>query len=93
MARKISKICVSTLACSLGTYLGVALLHKRVNKATYLYVVEKVPMKLCSWKNKMLSMTGRLTLIKCVASALSVYAMKTASLPISDMMPLGIILL
>ncbi|KAB2612582.1 hypothetical protein D8674_034898 [Pyrus ussuriensis x Pyrus communis] len=53
MAHKINRICGSNAASSLGTYLGVPLLHKRVNKATYQYVVDKVQMKakphLVSW--------------------------------------------
>lgn len=79
MAWKISKNFGSTLACSLGTYLAVALLRKKVHKSTYLYVVEKVQIKLSLGENIMLSKAGRLTLIKCFASALPVYAVNCKS--------------
>ncbi|KAF7812131.1 ribonuclease H [Senna tora] len=43
-------------------YLGVPILHQRVNKNTYSYIVERVRGKLSSLKTNSLSLVGRITL-------------------------------
>lgn len=65
----------------LGKYLGVPLLHKRVNKDTYSYIVEKVSSKLSSWKAERLSFAGRLTLVSSVAMSIPIYSLQSVVLP------------
>ncbi|GMI70388.1 hypothetical protein HRI_000708100 [Hibiscus trionum] len=50
----------------LGTYLGVPLLHKRVTKATYRFLIEKVERRLSGWASRTLSLAGRITLAKAI---------------------------
>ncbi|KAJ9186725.1 hypothetical protein P3X46_002268 [Hevea brasiliensis] len=65
----------------LGRYLGVPLLHSRVTKATYQYIVDKVRKKLNSWNVKKLSLAGRVTLARSVLAAIPIYSMQTACIP------------
>jgi len=60
----------------LDKYLGVPLLHKRVTKGTYQYLIHKVQQKLSGWKAKTLSLAARVTLVKAVFSALPMYFMQ-----------------
>ena len=58
-----------------ATYLGVPLfLSKRKNK-DFRFIKEKLDNKLCGWKSKNLSWSGRATLIKSVVQAIPIYAM------------------
>ncbi|CAL9013284.1 unnamed protein product [Prunus brigantina] len=83
LANEISAICGSPLTDNLGKYLGMPLLHHRANKATYNSIVEKVHIRLATWKSKCLSMAGRTTLIQAVTSSIPIYAMQTTKLPMS----------
>lgn len=47
------------------------------------YLVDKVCKRLDAWKNKSLSLAGRLTLIKLVTSALFIYMIQIVKLPVS----------
>jgi len=47
-----------------GKYLGVPILHQRITKHTYSYLIENMHQKLASWKAKSLSLEGRITLCK-----------------------------
>lgn len=67
----------------LGKYLGMPLIHSRVNKHTYSSILDKDQNRLASWKSKVLNMAGRLTLIHYVTAAIPLYAMQTARLPMS----------
>ncbi|KAL5861995.1 hypothetical protein ACOSQ4_003291 [Xanthoceras sorbifolium] len=80
-ARCIANICDSPITKDLGNYLGVPLIHGRINKHTYSGILEKVHNRLASWKSSTLSMAGRVTLIKAVSSAIPMYAMQTVKLP------------
>ncbi|CAN1224699.1 Putative ribonuclease H protein At1g65750 [Linum grandiflorum] len=71
------------LSANLGRYLGVPLIHSRVNKDTYFSVVERVQSRLAGWKSKLLSRTGRETLIHSTLAATPVYTMQSAWLPSS----------
>lgn len=82
--RKIVKICGSPSTDNLGKYLGMPLIHSRINKYTYANIVDKVQNRLSGWKSKSLSMAGRLTLIQAVTSSSPIYAMQTARLPASS---------
>ncbi|KAE8664067.1 hypothetical protein F3Y22_tig00112857pilonHSYRG00227 [Hibiscus syriacus] len=68
---------------NLGRYLGVPLLHSRVTKATYSYLIEKVEQRLSGsgWAAKTLSFAGRITLAKAVLQTISSYAMQSSWLP------------
>lgn len=83
VAKEISLICGSLLTENLGKYLGMPLLHSRITKATYGGLVDKVHGRLASWKSNVLSLAGRSTLIQAVTSAIPIYSMQTAKLPIS----------
>ncbi|GMI86798.1 hypothetical protein HRI_002349100 [Hibiscus trionum] len=65
----------------LGKYLGVPLLHKRVSKATYAYLLEKMEKRLSGWVAKSLSLAGRITLAKAVLQAIPTYVMQATFLP------------
>ena len=65
----------------LGKYLGVSLLYKRVTRATYQYLIEKIDQRLSGWKAKSLALAGRITLAKAVLQAIPIYTMQTTWLP------------
>ncbi|KAL4351406.1 hypothetical protein GQ457_06G022300 [Hibiscus cannabinus] len=60
----------------LGKYLGVPLLHKRVTKVTYSYLVDQVAKRLTGWAARSLSLAGRITLAKAVLQAIPIYSMQ-----------------
>ncbi|CAL1381633.1 unnamed protein product [Linum trigynum] len=68
---------------NLGRYLGVPVIHGRVTKDTYKYILEKIDKRLSGWKARSLSLAGRVTLAVSVLNALPNYVMQTAVLPIS----------
>lgn len=57
-------------ASDLGKYLGMPIQHKRVTKATYQEILEKFDRRLNGWSAKLLSLSGRLTLMQAVIQAL-----------------------
>ncbi|KAL4353784.1 hypothetical protein GQ457_06G020480 [Hibiscus cannabinus] len=65
----------------LGKYLGVPLLHSRVKKATFGYLIEKVRNRLSHWEVGSLSLAGRITLARSVLHAIPNYTMQTMWLP------------
>ncbi|KAE8664276.1 hypothetical protein F3Y22_tig00112801pilonHSYRG00014 [Hibiscus syriacus] len=65
----------------LGKYLGVPLLHKRVTKATFRYMIERVEQRLTGWAARTLPLAGRITLAKAVLQAIPSYAMQPTWLP------------
>ncbi|KAG7547784.1 Ribonuclease H domain [Arabidopsis suecica] len=69
----------------LGKYLGMPILHKRINKETFSEVIERVTSRLSGWKGRFLSMAGRLTLTKSVLSSIPVHTMSVISLPKSSL--------
>ncbi|KAF7841372.1 ribonuclease H [Senna tora] len=80
--QEISSALGFTITDDMGKYLGVPLIHGRVNRHTYNFIVDKVRNRLASWKCNSLSLAGRITMVQSVASAIPNYAMQTASLPI-----------
>lgn len=70
------------LTDDLGKYLGVPLFHSRVTKSTFQFVVDKVQKKLNSYDAKLLSLAGRVTLVKSTLLAISGYFMQLAMIPI-----------
>lgn len=67
----------------LGRYLSVPVLHNRITKETYSYLVDKVHSRLAGWKAKQLSMAGQITLIRSVLALIPTYTMQTIHLPAS----------
>ena len=55
------------------TYLGIPLHHKRISNKDWKIIEDRFERKLSTWKGKLLSYGGRLTLINSVLSNLSVY--------------------
>ncbi|XP_061354924.1 uncharacterized protein LOC133299477 [Gastrolobium bilobum] len=70
------------LGSDLGKYLGIAILHKRVNKNTFKFILERTSNKLSAWKQNSLSMAGRVVLTKSVLASLPTYAMQTSLIPL-----------
>lgn len=83
IARQTAAISGSLLTNSLGSYLGVPLIHSRVNKDTYSHVVTKVQQRLTSWKSLTLSMAGMLVYLQSITSSIPICSMQTIQLSIS----------
>ncbi|KAL6218309.1 hypothetical protein ACLB2K_011523 [Fragaria x ananassa] len=83
LASEISRKCGSPLTSDLGRYLGVPLIHTRINKHTYEGIFVRIQSRLASWKCKTLSMAGRLTLVQSVTSSIPIYSMQTVKFPVS----------
>ncbi|GKV47795.1 hypothetical protein SLEP1_g54657 [Rubroshorea leprosula] len=81
MARSLSISCGIPLTSNLGTYLGVPIIHGRNSAAQYKYIIEKMQLKLASWKQNTLSLAGRRILIQSVTSSIPAYTMQTVLLP------------
>ena len=62
-------------------YLGVPLLHQRVTKQTYSYLVENMQQRLAGWKANNLSLAGKITLYKTVLATIPLYPMQVAVIP------------
>lgn len=60
---------------NLDMYLGVPLLHDKITKDTYKYILDNARKSLFGWKTTSLSMAGKLTLVKSVLVAIPAYAM------------------
>lgn len=65
----------------LGKYLGVPILHRKVNRRTFRFILDKIDQRLSTWKAKTLSFAGRVTLTKSVLQALPSYVMQSAYIP------------
>ncbi|GMI86289.1 hypothetical protein HRI_002298200 [Hibiscus trionum] len=66
---------------NLGKYLGVPVIHKRVTRADYSFIIDKLRSRLSGWVAKTLSLAGRATLAKSVLSSIYVYFMQSTLLP------------
>ena len=78
---EISSILGFSVTNDLGKYLGVSLQHQRVNKDTFVDIVDKVKSRMTNWRVNSLSTAGRCTLVSSISSAIPTYAMQTAFLP------------
>jgi len=47
---------------SLEKYLGFPMIHGRLTKSDYEFLIDKIQRRLASWKNKLLNKAGRLAL-------------------------------
>jgi len=64
-------------------YLGFPMLHGRIGKRDYDFMLDKINHRLASWKNKLLNKAGRLALVKSVVTSIPTYYMQVAWLPSS----------
>ena len=67
----------------LGMYLGVPIVHGRVTKSMHRYTVERMEKRLSNWKQNVLTLAGRRTLIQSVTSSMPIYSMQSMLLPVS----------
>jgi hypothetical protein len=81
LANSISRNNGFKVSKDLGKYLGVPLLHQRVTKQTYSYLLESLQKKLAGWKFNNLSLADRITLCKSIFSTMPLYPMQAAMLP------------
>ena len=75
--------CGIPLTDNLGKYLGVPLIHSKMDKRTFKDVLEKTQNRLSGWKTRLLNLAGRVTLVKHVTSCLPMYQMQSLALPMS----------
>lgn len=78
---KFKIICGMTISKNLGIYLGAPIVHGRVKKSDFNFVIEKVQRKLAGWKAKSLTFAGRATIVQSVSSTILYYNMATTALP------------
>ncbi|CAL1353888.1 unnamed protein product [Linum trigynum] len=65
----------------LGRYLGVPVLHTRVTRETYRYILDRLDKKLAGWRADSMSFEGRVTLATSLLNTLPTYTMQTTLLP------------
>ncbi|CAN1801902.1 Putative ribonuclease H protein At1g65750 [Linum perenne] len=63
----------------LGRYLGVPIIHGRITKETYGFILDRMRKKLDGWKCNTLSLAGRVTLATTVLNYIPSYAMQTST--------------
>lgn len=63
-------------------YLGIPLFHSRVRTSTFQFIVDKVQHKLSGYDAKLLSLAGRVTLVKSVLLTIPGYFMQAALIPV-----------
>lgn len=68
-------------ASDLGVYLGVPLVHGRLKRGHFQFLIERTKRRLAGWKVKLLSKAARLVLLKATLSSLPIYAMQTTAIP------------
>ena len=71
--------------CEVGSfpfrYLGIPIHHRRLRNSEWKEVIERLEKRLASWKGKLLSLGGRLTLINSVLTNLPMYMMSFLEIP------------
>ena len=65
----------------MGKYLGFSLLTRRVSKADFALIIERIQSRLAGWKGCMLNKLGRVTLAKQVILAIPAYTMQALVYP------------
>ncbi|KAL7215762.1 hypothetical protein ACSBR1_027827 [Camellia fascicularis] len=80
-ARELSTLCGIPLTHDLGKYLGVPLVHGRLNRGLFNDIVSKMQKRLSGWRASTLSMAGRASLITSATSAIPSYTIQTLLLP------------
>jgi hypothetical protein len=67
----------------LGTYLGAPMIHQRITKNTFSFLIDKMRKKLSCWKSNSLSFAGRITLAQSSLTSILGYIMQTCNIPAS----------
>jgi mannosylglycoprotein endo-beta-mannosidase len=67
----------------LGFYLGAPMLHQRISKQSFSFLIEKMKKKLAGWKASSLSFAGRVTLAQSSLANIPGYVMQTCNIPVS----------
>ncbi|CAN1188832.1 Putative ribonuclease H protein At1g65750 [Linum perenne] len=80
-SRSITDIMGIRATQDLGHYLGVPLLHGRITRNTYEFLLTRLDDKLAGWKANTLSLAGRVTLASSVLNSIPSYVMQTTALP------------
>lgn len=79
--RRIGEITGITVKDTLGNYLGIPILQKRVSKHTFGYILDKMKRKLAGWKTNSLSLAGRRILVQSTLATIPSYTMQALALP------------
>jgi hypothetical protein len=66
---------------SLDKYLGFPMIHGRLCKRDFDFLIDKIQHRLASWKNKLLNKAGRLALVQSVLTFIPTYYMQVTWLP------------
>ncbi|XP_061365237.1 uncharacterized protein LOC133308608 [Gastrolobium bilobum] len=66
----------------LGKYLGIPLHHRRVGRAAFSHILDRVQSRINAWNHTSLSLAGRITLSKDVLSAITAYTMQVSVVPL-----------
>jgi hypothetical protein len=66
---------------SLDKYLGFPMIHGRLCKRDFDFLIDKIQHRLASWKNKFLNKAGRLALVQSVLTSIPTYYMQVTWLP------------
>lgn len=77
--QQIRKAWVYHHTSNLGRYLGIPILHNRVTRDIFQFIIGKVNQRLSGWKARQLSFVGRVTLTKSVLLAIPSYVMMLPS--------------
>ncbi|CAN1802027.1 Putative ribonuclease H protein At1g65750 [Linum perenne] len=81
VSREVSEILGIAATRDLGRYFGVPILHGRITRSTYEYILSRMDNKLFGWKANNLSLAGRVTVASFVLNAIPSYVMQTSFLP------------
>ncbi|KAL4361411.1 hypothetical protein GQ457_04G027310 [Hibiscus cannabinus] len=65
----------------LGKYLRVPFFHKRVTKAAFAYLLDRISARFSGWAARTLSLAGRIILAKSVLQTIPVYVMQSTWIP------------
>ena len=66
---------------TLGKYLSFPLVNRRMTKAEFQVIIDKINGKLSTWKGKLLNRAGRLCLANSVMSSIPIYLMQSLWVP------------
>ncbi|MQL77174.1 hypothetical protein Taro_009586 [Colocasia esculenta] len=80
-ANKIKEVTSYSRKMGSLNYLGVPLKPGRLKSADYCSLIDKVDGKFKTWKSKLLSQAGRITLINSVISSLPIYLVAASCMP------------
>lgn len=78
--RRIGEVADIPVTENLGRYLGIPVLHKRVTRDTFRYILDGMKKKLATWKASSLTLAGRRVLVQSVLSSMPVYTMQAIAL-------------